>query len=319
MRVLLTGASSFTGLWIAEALAARGAEVTAVCRGRPELYDPARRARIEAVARRAAVVFDRPFGGEGFLGLVDDAPPFDVLCLHHAEVGDFRRPGFDALAAARLDTAGLPAVLARMQRRGLRRVVHTGSVFEAGEGDGDQPLQAIGAYGLAKTLTAAVIRHATAEAGIEAVKVTIPSPYGPGQVSGVLGYLTRCWCEGQPAVLEFPDRVRDFVPVDLLAAHYAEIALGRRPPPAGGRSNPSGHIETILAFTERIARALRPRLGLACAIDASGPPKPSLEPRRRFNTEPLSGLFDAAAQASHLDHLAAACASRTIAQHVRAA
>ena len=86
MRVLLTGASSFTGLWIAEALAARGAEVTAVCRGRPELYDPARRARIEAVARRAAVVFDRPFGGEGFLGLVDDAPPFDVLCLHHPAI-----------------------------------------------------------------------------------------------------------------------------------------------------------------------------------------------------------------------------------------
>jgi UDP-glucose 4-epimerase len=319
MRVLLTGASSFTGLWIAKALAAAGAEVTAVCRGRPERYDAARRARIEAVGRRAAVVFDRPFGSDGFRQLVIGALPFDVLCLHHAEVGDFRHPDYQPLEAARSNTLNLAELLAGMRRRGLRRLVYTGTVFEAGEGDGDRPLRAIGAYGLAKTLTAAIVRHAAAEADLEALKVTIPSPFGPGQVSGVLGHLTRCWCAGQPAVLGQPDQVRDFVPVDLLAAHYAAVALGHGPAPGGGRSSPSGHVETVEAFAGRVARELRPRLGLACVIEACRPPQPSLEPRRRFNTEPLAGLFDPAARARLFDQLAQACAGDATPISIRAA
>jgi nucleoside-diphosphate-sugar epimerase len=307
MRVLLTGASSFTGLWIAKALAAQGAEVTAVCRGRPERYDGARRTRIEAVGRRAAVVFDRPFGSPGFLQLLEGALPFDVLCLHHAEVGDFRRPDFQALDAARANTLGLAEVLDRMGRRGLVRVVHTGTVFEAGEGDGDRPLAAIGAYGLAKTLTAAVIRHAAAEAGIEALKVTIPSPFGPDQRDGFIGQLIDAWCQGRPIVLDHPDRVRDFVPVDLLAEHYAGLALGRQAAPTNGTSNPSGHVETVRAFTERLAGELRPRLGLACLVQASDPPKPSREPWRRFNTEPLPGLFDVERRDWRFDQLARVC------------
>jgi nucleoside-diphosphate-sugar epimerase len=319
MRVLLTGASSFTGLWIARALAARGAEVTAVCRGRPEHYDRARRARIEAVGAGAAVVFDRPFGSPGFLQLLEGALPFDVLCLHHAEVGDFRRPDFQPLDAARANTLGLVEVLARMGRRGLARVVHTGTVFETGEGDGDRPLKAIGAYGLAKTLTAAVVRHAAAEAGIEAIKVTIPSPFGPGQGDGFIGQMIEAWCHGRPIVLNHPDRVRDFVPVDLLAEHYAGLALGRQAVPAGGKSNPSGYVETVQAFAERLAGELRPRLGIACLVQASNPPKPSREPRRRFNTEPLPGLFDAAKRAARFDQLARVCGEHMAATKARAA
>lgn len=305
MRVLLTGASSFTGCWIAKALAAQGAEVTTVCRGRPELYGPARRARIEAVARSAAVVFDRPFGSAGFLQLIDEAVPFEVICLHHAEVGDFRRPDFHALDAARSDTSGLELVLERMVRRGLRRLVHTGTVFEAGEGEGDRPLRAIGAYGLAKTLSSLIIGHAASAAGIDCRKVTIPSPFGPGQSGGFVGYLVREWQAGRAPLLDHPDRLRDFVPVELIADHYAAVAMGTGAAPADGRSSPSGYVETVAAFADRLARELGPRLGLTCTIRTSDPPKPSPEPRRRFNTEPLAGLCDAAAQRARFDQLAA--------------
>lgn len=304
MRVLLTGASSFTGAWIAKALAAAGAEVTAVCRGRPEHYAPARRARIEAVAEVAAVVFDRPFGSAGFLQLVQHALPFDVLCLHHAEVGDFRRPDFEPIDAARSDTLGLDAVLGCLARRGLQRLVHTGTVFEAGEGDGDRPLAAIGRYGLAKTLTSTIIRHAAAEQGLPAIKVTIPSPFGTGQGGGFVDHLLRRWCAGASPVLEHPDRVRDFVPVELLAEHYARLAMGVGAAPASGRSNPSGHVESVADFAERLARGLRPRLGLSCAVEAMRPPKPSSEPQRRFNTEPLPGLFDRRLEDARFDRLA---------------
>ena len=308
MRVLLTGASSFTGTWIAKALAAAGAEVTAVCRGRREHYEPARRARIEAVSEVAAVVFERPFGSPGFLQLVQSALPFDVLCLHHAEVGDFRRPDFDLIEAVRNDTQGLDTVLDGLARRGLQRLVHTGTVFEAGEGDGDRPLAAIGRYGLAKTLTSTIVRHAAAEQGVGAIKVTIPSPFGPGQGGGFVDYLLGAWCAGAAPVLRHPDRVRDFVPVELLAEHYAGLAMGTAGAPASGRSNPSGHVESVADFAERLARAMRPRLGLPCAIEKHPSPGPDSEPQRRFNTEPLRGLADRGRADARFDRLAhAAC------------
>jgi nucleoside-diphosphate-sugar epimerase len=319
MRVLLTGASSFTGHWIARALAAQGAEVTAVCRGRPETYDAPRRARIEAVARSAAVVFDRPFGAPAFLQLLDEALPFDVLCLHHAEVGDFRRPGFNALDAARSDTLGLALVLERMSRRGLARLVHTGTVFEAGEGDGDRPLRAIGAYGLAKTLTAQIVGHLAAEAGVQTIKITIPSPFGAGQGGGFVAYLVCEWQRGRIPVLDHPDRLRDFVPADLLAEHYARLVMGASRPVVAGRSNPSGYVETVAGFARRLARELGPRLGIDCPIRASEPPKPSLEPQRRFNTEPLPGLCDPARQRACFDRLAACHAGDTSLLESRAA
>lgn len=310
MRVLFTGASSFTGAWLVRALAAAGAEVTAVCRGRPEHYEPVRRARIEAVAEVAAVVFDRPFGSPGFLQLVQSALPFDVLCLHHAEVGNFRSPTFDPIEAVRNDTQGLDAVLGGLARRGLQRLLHTGTVFEAGEGDGDRPLAAIGRYGLAKTLTSTIVRHQAAEHGVPAIKVTIPSPFGPGQGGGFVDYLLGTWCAGTTPVLDHPDRVRDFVPVELLAEHYAGLVMGTGAAAASGRSNPSGHVESVADFAERLAAGLRPRLGLPCPIEASPSSKPSSEPRRRFNTEPLPGLFDRRLADARFDRLAHAARGR---------
>ncbi len=304
MRVLVTGASSFSGLWLVRALVAAGAGVTAVARGHPREYDPLRRLRIERVARLATTRFGAAFGSAAFLELIEAAGPFDVLCLHHAEVGDFRRPGYDALAAARANTTGLEPVLERLRRRGLVRVVLTGSVFEADEGDGDRPLEAIGAYGLAKTLTAHVVRQTTAASGVEFLKVTLPSPFGAFQAGGLADHLLRAWQAGEVPTLRQPERVRDFVPIDLLAAHHADLALGRIRPVAAGRANPSGHVLSCAAFAERLAGEMRPRLGTACRFAVTSQATADGEPASRFNTEPLPALFDRVAQARSWDRLA---------------
>lgn len=304
MRVLVTGASSFSGLWLVRALVTAGAAVTAVARGHPRHYEPLRRLRIERVARLATTRFGAAFGSAAFLELIELAEPFDVLCLHHAEVGDFRRPDYDALAAARANTAGIEPVLERLRRRGLMRVVLTGSIFEADEGDGDRPLEAIGAYGLAKTLTAHVVRQATAAAGVELLKVTLPSPFGAFQAGGLADHLLRAWQAGEVPSLRQPERVRDFVPIDLLAAHHADLALGRIRPVAAGRANPSGHVLSCAAFAERLSAEMRPRLGTACRFAVTGQAAADGEPASRFNTEPLPALFDRAAQARSWDRLA---------------
>lgn len=309
MRVLLTGGSSFTGSWIARALARAGAEVVAPLRnsatdGGPGYLVPARRTRVADLATIAEVVESCPFGGPAFLELIDERGPFDVLCLHHAEVGDFRRSDYAPLAAAQSTTAGLDQVLTCMAERGLRRIVHTGTVFEADEGDGDRPLVAIGAYGLAKTLTSQIIRHAAADAGVSALKITLASPYGPGQGGGFVPGLLEAWCRDEAAFLEQPDWVRDFQPVELLADHYAALALDHASAPRGDRANPSGHVRSVEAFAEMLAQGLRQRLGLACRLTRNPKPLPKREPQRRFNTEPMPGLGEESLGEASLDRLA---------------
>ena len=56
-RILLTGASSFTGLWIAEALAAAGYEVVAPLTRDADAYPGLRGERVARLAGSAARVF----------------------------------------------------------------------------------------------------------------------------------------------------------------------------------------------------------------------------------------------------------------------
>ena len=58
MRVLLTGASSFTGFWFAKTLKAKGATVAAPLRGRASAYEGVRANRVKHVASVAQIVED---------------------------------------------------------------------------------------------------------------------------------------------------------------------------------------------------------------------------------------------------------------------
>ena len=56
------------------------------------------------------------FGSSRFLDLVREQE-YDVLCLHHAEVGDYRNPDFDIAQALERNTFNLREVLKHMRAR----------------------------------------------------------------------------------------------------------------------------------------------------------------------------------------------------------
>ncbi|MDB5460641.1 MAG: dependent epimerase/dehydratase family protein [Caulobacteraceae bacterium] len=153
MRLLLTGISSFTGLWFARALAAAGHEVIAPLRA-AAYADPLRQGRIDQAAKVAELVPAAPFGSDAFLDLIARRGPFDVLCHHAAEAANHKSPDFDVEGAVAANTFNAERTLAAARKAGVRRLVLTGSAFEAGEGQGSQPLVAFSPYGLSKTLTA---------------------------------------------------------------------------------------------------------------------------------------------------------------------
>jgi len=121
MRVLFTGASSFTGYWFVRELVAAGHEVVAAMRG-AGAYEGLRGERVRMVRELCETRFSCAFGTGDFLALAKTS--FDVLCHHGAQVGDYRSPDFDPYQAAAANLHRLPEVLRALKDRGCGRLAN---------------------------------------------------------------------------------------------------------------------------------------------------------------------------------------------------
>jgi nucleoside-diphosphate-sugar epimerase len=287
VRILFTGASSFTGCWFVGELAAAGHEVTAVFRRRPEEYsEPLRRRRVQRALESCRGVYGCAFGDDAFLALVREQGPWDLLCHHGADVTNYKSPDFDVPAAVSNNAHRLPEVLAAMSAAGCRRVLLTGSVFECGEGAGSEGLPAFSPYGLSKALTAEMFRFYAARAGLALGKFVIPNPFGPFEEPRFTAYLMKSWFAGAIPSVQTPAYVRDNIHVSLLARAYARFAEELPAGPAYRKLNPSGYIETQGAFAQRFGREMARRLDMPCAVELKQQTAFD-EPRIRINTDPL--------------------------------
>ena len=290
MRVLLTGASSFTGFWIARALLDQGVEVVGALRGRRDEGEPLRQQRLARLAGRCPLVVEAGMGTSSLLEVAAAERPFDLLWLHGAEVGAFRRADYDPMRAAAATTAGAASLMAASRCAG---VIVSGSVFEADEGRGDGTRGAIGAYGLAKSIAWQMLRFAAEERGLPITKLVIAHPFGPLEKPGLTAALLRAWSEGRPAILRHPTMVRDFLPVTWLARAAADLALtpAHRWPP---RTTPSAFAEPVASFAGRFAEAMRARSALACQLTIAA--EPSSEPTLRVGLDRLREADDPSAR-----------------------
>jgi UDP-glucose 4-epimerase len=284
MRILLTGASSFTGYWFARELVAAGHEVIAACRGDGR-YEGIRRERVTMLRGLCEVRFDCPFGSEAFLGMVRaGGSGFDVLCHHGAEATDYRNPDFDPYRAAAANLHRLPEIMRALRQRGGARLVLTGSVFEQNEGAGSAPMRAFNPYGLSKGLTAAAAEFYAGREGFTFEKFVIPNPFGPYEEPRFTAYLMRSWLARATARVETPRYVRDNIPVTLLAKAYAAFVGACPRPGAVRRLAPSFYPESQGAFATRVQREIANRLGLPCDLDLAEQTE-FPEPPVRINTD----------------------------------
>ncbi len=291
MKILFTGASSFTGYWLVKTLATAGHEIVCPLRGAVENYDGMRKLRVEKLSSLCRLIPHAPFGSENFSNLIRSGGRWDFLCHHATESANYKSPDFDAAAALQNNTQNLRAVLAAMKKVGLRGTILTGSIFENDEGKGDEPLRAFSGYGLSKGLTWQMFRFYCGEAQIPLGKFVIPNPFGPLEEPRFTAYLMKTWREGKTAGVKTPDYLRDNIHVDLLAVAY-EHFFNRIAAMNSGEAkiNPSQYVETQGEFAQRVAREVRKRLGWECKLELSKQEDFS-EPLRRVNTDPVAANF----------------------------
>jgi nucleoside-diphosphate-sugar epimerase len=291
MKILFTGASSFTGHWFVKTLAAAGHEIVCPLRGAAENYDGVRKLRVEKLQSLCRLVPHTPFGSEKFFELIRGGGQWDFFCHHATESANYKSADFDALAALQTNALNLRSVLAALKNAGLRGTILTGSVFENDEGKGDEPLRAFSGYGLSKGLTWQAFRFYCDEAKIPLGKFVIPNPFGPFEEPRFTAYLMKNWRDGKTAGVKTPDYLRDNIHVDLLAAAYENFFQRVAALKSGAvKINPGQYVETQGGFAQRVAREVQQRLGWECKLELSKQEDFS-EPLRRVNLEAVAQNF----------------------------
>lgn len=291
MRILFTGASSFTGYWFVRELACAGHQVVATFRRPPDEYeDQPRRTRCSRILEYCRPAVGCSFGDERFMSLITAEGPWDLLCHHAADVTNYKSSDFDVHAAVLNNTRNLAGVLDGLQSAGCDRVLLTGSVFEQNEGAGSQGLPAFSPYGLSKGLTSEIFRYYAAARGMRLGKFVIPNPFGPYEEPRFTQYLIRNWMADKTPAVNTPAYVRDNIPVSLLAKAYVRFAESVGSGPGFEKINPSGYVESQGAFAQRFGAEMSPRLGIPCPLELRTQTE-FTEPRVRLNTD----VFDPAA------------------------
>lgn len=266
MRVIFTGASSFTGAWMARALVDAGHEVSATYRGQSGSYDGTRAQRVSMLEGVAEQIWNTEFGGDRFIGLLRSGS-FDLLCHHAAEMTGYRDWDFDPLAATASNTRNIRTVLDVFAQRGGTRIVHTGTVFEPYEGIGDVLERAFNPYGLSKHLSFEVCRLEAERLGLDADKFVIPNPFGPLEEARFTSYLFRQWRAGHTPSVRTPAYIRDNIHVSLLARAYVDFVTNRPRTSGVAKVAPSGYVESQGDFARRVAGAVARRTGLKTPVD----------------------------------------------------
>lgn len=284
MKILLSGASSFTGFWFAKALAEAGHQVTAPVRRSVNTYDGVRGQRTQRLCALADVIEGVDFGSDGWLELLDDA---DVVCHHAADVRDYRSEAFDIPAALADNTRRGAEMVGRLADKGSYGLVITGSVFEPDEGAGSLPLKAFSPYGQSKAFTSQMFEYWCDRAKLPVGKFVIPNPFGPFEEPRFTAYLLKTWRAGETPEVRTPDYVRDNIPVDLLALAYVRFVEEMAAREPRRHASPSGYIESQGAFSQRFAQEMSSRLAMKCPL-IHGRQTDFSEPLVRINRDPVA-------------------------------
>ncbi len=290
MKILFTGASSFTGFWFVKTLVAAGHGIVCPITRDLESYTGLRRQRLDLLKPVCQFVPNAPFGSESFLKLAR-SEKFDQLCHHGADVTNYKSPDFDAAAAVRNNTQNLSGTLKTLRESGIFSIVLTGTYFEANEGAGSEPLRTFSPYSHSKTLTFDAFAAECTALKLPLGKFVMPNPFGPFEEPRFTAFLMNNWKNGKPVEVKTPDYIRDNIHADLLALAYADfcaqVAAAKSPLL---KTNPSGYTGKQGEFAQRVAREVKSRIGWACELKLTAQTD-FVEPLNRINTEPAAEKF----------------------------
>ena len=258
MRTLVTGGAGFIGSNLADALLARGDEVTVVddlSTGRLVNLEPGLAAGAELVE---IDIRDR----EALISLAGEKRPEAIF--HLAAQIDVRKSLADSFFDASINVGGTANVLEAARACGCGRVVSIstgGAIY--GEGDGQQlplpedaPIAPLSAYGQSKFAAEGYVSLYERLYGLSGVSLRLGNVYGPRQdplgEAGVIAIFCGLLKEGgRPTVFGDGKQTRDYIYVgDVVAAALAAGDSRATGPVNIGTGKETDVIELVEALRE---------------------------------------------------------------------
>lgn len=264
MRVLLTGASSLTGAWMAAACVNAGLDVHVALRSDPRSYTGFRARRLAMLGDSVRWHSGIRHGDSTLARLIPGVRP-DVLAYHAHPMTGFRGADYDYLGAAAEMTADLDSELRALADCGAS-VVYTGTVYEPGAQSGPGAHPAVSRYGISKRIVYEALRLGAAGVGVPVYRFVVPNPFGPLEEGRFGNHLAELWGRGETPVVRTPDYIRDNIPVAELGDRFAGFLRAGHGRPVV--LEPSGYVESQGHFAERLAREVGARLGRTLPIDS---------------------------------------------------
>lgn len=282
MKIVFTGASSFTGVWFSKALEARGHTVYSFLQRKEGDYEGLRKERVSLINKP---IYNAPFGSDAFLSALNEMEAIDCFCHHAADVTNYKSPDFDPIKALSNNTHNAKKALELLAKKGCKDFILTGSVFEPCEGKGSSD-KAVSPYGLSKGLTSEFYRYYAPFYGIKFRKFVIPNPFGPLEEVRFTTFLAQKWLKNEVPFVTQPEYVRDNIPVTLLADSYAHFVESENE-----KMNPSFMPERTDAFVLRFSNHLKMHLKRDCRFEVQTQVD-FKEPIERINTDKIELPFD---------------------------
>lgn len=220
MKVLLTGVSSFTGAHIARALKDAGHQVWGVLTGArqdPESRAPSLRETRLQFSGVEHWVENAAFGNEAFLGAIQEVSP-EIIINHGADIKGYRLPSFDVSRSVASSTFGAKDVFDLAHRVGVRRFIHSGTVFEPHD-----QLLAKSVYGESKSQVAQLLSREAERVKLPFSKIFIPNPIGALENEDrLIPVFVSKWKNGETPHLGPAVAVSDHIPAEWLAQFYVQ-------------------------------------------------------------------------------------------------
>lgn len=222
-KIIMTGISSFTGAHIARALQAQGHKVWGVLTNPISTYtEPLLSTRIN-YGNLQHIIDQAPLNSKKLRDHFHNNH-FDIFINHGWPVSGHREPlskhhDFIAEAVGNWETL-FSAIKASNKNM---HIIHTGTVFEAGEG-GNKNNPAVNDYGLIKSIVWEKIVNISKQADLRLSKVVIPNPIGPMEnPTKLISSFIKEWKQGTIPVLNRPKDKFDNISVEDLALVYLNI------------------------------------------------------------------------------------------------
>ncbi len=285
--VFLTGATSFTGAHIARAFSDAGFHVVGtILRDFDNCEDPLTKTRIEH-SKISDWVYDAPFGSDKLVASIAEKKP-QIFINHGASIRGYRSPDFDYLGSISRSLNNVQAVFAELKKQNCELIIHTGSIFERGEGSLAEDTEALTVYGLCKTMVWDGIRYFAHVERLRVSEVVIPNPVGPMEnIDRLIPDFITSWKKGETPVLKAPALIRDNIPAPWLANVYLEEAkhvLTRNERVRILR--PSAYVLSNKDFIELFIRKAK-EYGTRLNLDLEIKPAPTSVPLKRINSDPV--------------------------------